>query len=111
MSPATYFRSASHGTIWIRAMFACTALFAVLAARNVPVHFPQASCAHSAVSADSHRDQRPRFNNSGLKWSPPAGSFRLAPPTAQSVHLTSPLRSLSTLQTEGFHFNRPPPIG
>jgi hypothetical protein len=110
MSLDRHFPSGSYRTIWIRAVLASIALLAVLAARNVPPHFPSASRVHSAASADSHHDQRPRFDNSGSKWSAPADSFRPVPPTPESAHLTPTPRLFSTLQTKGFHFNRPPPI-
>jgi hypothetical protein len=109
MSPERCFRS-SRGQIGVRALLASLALFSVLAARNVPPHFPRAPGAHSTVNADSHRDQRPRFDNSGLQRSAPAESFLSVPPAAESAHVT-PVPQLScTLQTKGFHFNRPPPI-
>jgi hypothetical protein len=102
--------SGSYGTIWIRAVLASIALFAVLAARNVPPHLPSASRVHSAANVDSHHDQRPRFDSSGSKWSAPVDSFRPVAPTPEPAHLTPTPRLFSTLQAKGFHFNRPPPI-
>jgi len=110
MSLERHFRSGNHGTMWIRAVLACAALFALLAARNVPPDFPRAPCVHSTVGTASHHDQRPRFDNSGLKWSAPAASFLPTPPVAESAHLAPTPQPFSTLQTKGFHFNRPPPI-
>ncbi len=110
MSLDRHFPSGSFRTICIRAALASIALLAVLAARNVPPHFPSVSCAHSAARADSHHDQRPRFENSGSKWRAPVDSFRPAPPATESAHLTPAPQLFSTLQTKGFHFNRPPPI-
>ena len=105
-----HFRSGSHGTIWMRAVVASAMLFAVLAARNVPPHFPKAPGVRSAVSDNSHHDQRPRFDNSGSKWSAPADSFLPDPPAAESAHLAPTPQLFSTLQTKGFHYNRPPPV-
>ena len=110
MSLDWHFPSGSYRTVWIRAALASVALFAVLAARNVPPHFPSASRVHSAANVDSHHDQRPRFDNSGSKWSAPVDSFQPVPPTPESARLTPAPRLFSTLQTKGFHFNRPPPI-
>lgn len=110
MSLDRYCPSGSYRSIWIRGVLASIALLAVLGARNVPPHFPSVSHVHSAASADSHHDQRPRFDNGASKWSAPVDSFRPVPPTAQSAHVTPTPRLFSTLQTKGFHFNRPPPI-
>ena len=110
MSREPHFRGSSHGTIRIRALLASAALFAILAARDVPPHFPQAQGVHSTISTNSPHDQRPRFDNGGLDWSAPADSFLPVPPTAESSRVTPTPPLLSTLQTKGFHFNRPPPI-
>jgi hypothetical protein len=110
MSLDRHFPGGSCRTVWIRAAVVSIALLAVLAARNVPPHFPGASRLHSAASADSHHDQRPRFDNYGSNWSAPVDSFRPVPPTPESAHLVPTPRLFSTLQTKGFHFNRPPPI-
>jgi hypothetical protein len=96
--------------MWMRAVLASMALLAVLAARNVPPEFPKAPSLQSAVGANLHHDQRPRFDNSGLKWSAPVASFLQAPPAIESAHLASTPLPCSRLQTKGFHFNRPPPI-
>lgn len=106
MSLGQYFR---RETVWMRALFACTALIGVLAARNVLPQFPHPLNTHS-VSSDSHLDQRPRFDNSGSKWSAPTDCFLPTPPVAESHHLAPAPQLFSTLQTKGFHFNRPPPI-
>lgn len=110
MSLGPYFGNGRQGTICSRALFACVALIGVLAARNVLPHFPQATSSHSAVSVDSHHDQRPRFDNSGPRWSAPAESFLPTPPAAESAHLAPVSPLSSSLQSRGFHFNRPPPI-
>ena len=73
MSLQRHSRSGSHRGIWIRAVLASVALFALLATRNVAPDFTKASCADSSISADSHHDQRPRFDDSGSKWNAPAG--------------------------------------
>lgn len=99
------------GTLMIRAVLVSVALFAIFAAREVPPDFPHAIHRASTISADTHHDQRPRFDNSGTQWSAPAAVFVPYPPSAESAHLTSGLQLSSPLQTKGFHFNRPPPIG
>jgi len=103
-----HFRSDRHGAIWAAVAFA--ALLSVLAARNVLPDFPETPGAHSTISADSHHDQRPRFDHTGSQWSAPADWFLPTPPVAESTHLTPAPQLFSALQTKGFHYNRPPPI-
>ena len=110
MSLGRHIWSGSHGTTWLRTVLASLALFTVLAARNVAPDFSKAPSVHSAVSDDSHHDQRPRFDDSGSKWNAPAGTFQLVPPTDKSAHLAPTSQLFSALQTKGFHYNRPPPI-
>jgi hypothetical protein len=100
----------NRGTVMIRAVLASVALLAIFAAREVPTDFPHATDLASTSSADTHHDQRPRFDNSGSQWSAPAAIFVPFPPSAESAHLTFAPKFPSTLQTKGFHFNRPPPI-
>ena len=105
-----YFRRDSRRTLWIRAVLASAALFALLAARNVPPDFPSALSVDSTVTAASHHDHRPRFENSALRWSAPVATFLPVPPAAESAHSILTAQLSSTVQTKGFHFNRPPPI-
>src|SRR5579863_1040269 len=107
MSPERHFRSGRNGQLWIRALLACAALLAVLAARNVPPDFPTAPCIRSSVGAALHHDQRPRFDNSGLKWTLPAAKFLLALVIAESTQVALAPPLCSPLQTKGFHFSRP----
>jgi hypothetical protein len=101
-------RSSGRTSIWARAVLASVALLAVLAARSVPPNFPEGSSFQSKVSATSHHDQRPRFDHSGSKWSAPADSFLLVPPATESPRLAPTPRLSFTLQSRGFHYNRPP---
>ncbi len=110
MSLARHFRGSNQGVVLIRAVLASVALFAIFAARDVPQDFPQAPDLQSRINADSHHDQIPRFDNTGSQWNAPGATFILFPPSAESAHLTRVPQLPSTLQTKGFHFNRPPPI-
>lgn len=107
MSFDRHFRSRDRA-VWIRTILASVALVAIFAARGAPPQFVGGASDHS-ISADSHHDQRPRFDFSNIAWSPPVPTFVLFPPSSRSTNLNSPLRLFSTLQSTGFHFNRPPP--
>ena len=110
MSLERHIRSGSHGRIWIQAGLACVALFAVLAARNVPPDFFKSPCIHSSISAASHHDQRPRFVHSSSEWGVPDNNSLRVPPADKSAHLTPAPQPFFTPQTKGLHYNRPPPI-
>ena len=104
-----HFRSGTRRTTWMRVVLASVALFAIFAARSTPSQFPDATATHS-IGADSHHEQRPRFDHGTLSWSAPAAAFVLFPPSAEPLHLTPASQVTSRLQTKGFHFNRPPPL-
>jgi hypothetical protein len=110
MSTQPNFRRSGIGSTWIRVVFACAALVALLAARSISPRFPTALDGHSSISIDSHHDQRPRFDDSGSKWIAPAEIASLFPASAESTHLTPASRRFSTLYTIGSHYNRPPPV-
>jgi hypothetical protein len=110
MSLLQYFRHGSRGSIWTRATLASIALLGILAARSVPTQFPRALGGHSTISADSHHDQRPRFDHADSQWSAPANGFLPTPPAAKSTQLAPVPQLFSSLQTKGFRYNRPPPI-
>jgi hypothetical protein len=102
-------RSARLSIRCAHAWLAIAALFAVLVARNLPFHFPTGDDPHSGVHALSSHDQRPRFSCDGLKCSIPAARFAPLPPSSEAAHVAPTPELLSTLQTKGFHYNRPPP--
>ena len=100
-------RSRSRDT---RAILACAALLSLLAIRTAPPDFPKpSSVQHSSIKTVSSQDQRPHFDSEGLQWSAPVGDFLPFPPAAESAHLIPTSQLWSSLQTKGFHYNRPPP--
>jgi hypothetical protein len=99
-------------SFWARAVLVCLALSAILVARSIPPNIPTKSSVHCAVRSSSHHDQRPRFAK-GLQWicAVAVDVFRLPPPVTESAGFTLFPQHYSTLQTKGFHYNRPPPLG
>jgi hypothetical protein len=93
-----------------RAVLAAVVLFAIFAARGVPPDFSQALNPHSTIAANSHHDQRPRFVDSAYQWGAPPATFQLTLPNAELAGLIVEPEVFSTIQTKGFHFNRPPPV-
>jgi len=102
-------RIRSRAASWMRAIPALTALLALVVARNVPPHFTRVASQHSAISAIAKHDQRPRFDTATSHWSAPVARFLPFAPTTESAHTAPAPQLSSTLQTKGFHYNRPPP--
>jgi|SRR5271156_2063118 len=109
MSPQRHFRS-SGNAIGIRGRIVFFVLIAIFAARSAPAAFLGAA-SQCSIAADSHHDQRPRFDSRVLGWIAPIAAFVLFPPNAETLSLAAAQQLFFTLQTEGFHFTRPPPIG
>lgn len=98
--------------IWIRGMVALAALFAFLTIRNAPPHFPQQpSIHHTSVKAVFNAGHRPHFDSDRLQWSAPAKALLPFSLAAESLRLSPASQGLSVLQTKGFRYNRPPPVG
>jgi hypothetical protein len=103
-------RSVTHRTISKEVFFGIVAIFALLAARNVPPDFPPVSSHDFSIRAVSSHDHRPHFDFNGLQWTAPVSVFLPLPPVAMSSRLAAVSQLVSTIQTKGFHYNRPPPI-
>jgi len=110
MSLERHSRSGNRGSVLIRALLVSVVLLGVLAARDVPPQFLDVIGTHATISADSHHDQRPRFDNNASRWSAPAADFALFLPTAKSAEIRTAPKLFRTLESKGFHFNRPPPV-
>jgi hypothetical protein len=86
MSLERHFRSDSYGTMWLLAVLAFIAFLGVIAAREVASRFLDHE-GHSSISADSHHDQRPRFDHGAADWNAPGASVLPVPPTGESPHI------------------------
>jgi len=110
MSLKRYSRIRNRAAGWMRVIPALAALLALVVARNVPPQFTRvASPQHSAISAIARHQQRPRFDSATSHWSGPVARFLPFAPTTESAHTAPAPQLSSTLQTKGFHYNRPPP--
>jgi hypothetical protein len=106
-------RESTHRAQWPlihRAALGALVLFAIFAARGVPPDFSRALNSHPTLEANSHHDQRPRFDDSAYQWSAPPASFQIRLPDAELAGLIVEPEVFSTIQTKGFRFNRPPPV-
>lgn len=109
MSPQRHFRHEFCETVFVRTILASFLLLGLVAARGIPAQFVAVAADHS-ISADSHHEQRPRFDGSTWQWTPPAARFVLLPPVAKPFTPATVNDISWTLPSKGFHFNRPPPI-
>jgi hypothetical protein len=93
-----------------RTLLVSVVLSTILIATNFPPQFPVRGPKQGTVSATSHPDQRPRFEDNGSQWSAPAETFLPAPQATKSGDLEVNSCRFSTLYDKGFHHNRPPPL-
>jgi|SRR5579872_981272 hypothetical protein len=85
------------------------AVLALLAARNVPPVFHHLNSHSCSIRAVSSHDQRPHFDFNGLQWSAPVRAFLPLPAVATASEVATSSQLFSSIQTKGFHYNRPPP--
>jgi hypothetical protein len=105
-------RNSKRKALWIEGMVALAALFALLVIRSVPPHFSQhLSIHHPSVKAVFSLSHKPHFDSDRWQWSAPVKTLLPFPPAAESSDLRPACQMLPALQTEGFHYNRPPPAG
>jgi hypothetical protein len=96
------------GAVWIATVPAVVMLSSLLVAQNVPLEFPSAAVGQCSISAGLTHAQTQRFDSDGSQWTAPVGAFVILQP-AGSVRWNFTQQLLRSVQTKGFHFNRPPP--
>jgi hypothetical protein len=109
MSLAQQFGSDKQLRVLRRLLIGSAALVAVLIARNILPEFPKSPSIQCVVSIIAHHDQRPRFDHHGPEWSAVSQISAIFPSVAEPVTAALHPQLLSTVQTKGFHYNRPPP--
>jgi len=109
MSLVRIFRKNNRGLISYRAAVMCVAALGVLLARSAPPRlahlFPD-----SAVTSLAEHDHRLCFDHEDFQWGT-FGSIALPiPPPVASPHLNLTAQHPFKVVTDGWHYNRPPPI-
>jgi hypothetical protein len=107
MSLVRLIRKSSRGFFSYRAAVMCVATFGIFWGRIAPPSFPQASV---NLSTHADHDRRPCFDHEDSQWAAIPSAARYAPPL---VVLSEPARASEfflELVTDGWHYNRPPPI-
>ncbi|MFZ0279775.1 MAG: hypothetical protein WAL60_22980 [Candidatus Sulfotelmatobacter sp.] len=107
MSLVRLFRKGSRGLITYRAAVMCVATLGIFCGRVTPPSFVPASV---SVSTHTDHDRRHYFDHEDSQWAAaPSAALNAPPPVASS----EPVRAsefLLELVTDGWHYNRPPPI-
>jgi hypothetical protein len=70
-------------------------------------HSPATLAFHSTA----HHDQRRCFDNEDAQWDAALGSPIIATPPVASFEVSYKVDPLVEFVTDGWHYNRPPPIG
>ena len=91
-----------------RAAVMCLVAISVLATRNVPATFPHGSRSASFHSLADH-DHRSCFDHENSEWATAPENPLTTPPVVSSP-LMQPADALAEFVTDGWHYNRPPPL-
>jgi hypothetical protein len=98
------------GKLSHRAVIVCTALLGFLLVRAAPLSLQRLT--HGSVSHSlSTHDHKQFFDHDDFQWlSPPRGTLT-APTQVASSHLPVAAPPHVDIVTDGWHYNRPPPLG
>ncbi|MGA9157073.1 MAG: hypothetical protein WB249_09800 [Candidatus Sulfotelmatobacter sp.] len=107
MSLVRLIRKSSRGFFSYRAAIMCVAALGIFWGRIAPPSFSHASV--TATTRADH-DHRHCFDHEDSQWAATPGAALHAPPPVVSPQPIHASESLVELVTDGWHFNRPPPI-
>jgi hypothetical protein len=108
MSFVRVMRKSSSGFLSYRAAIICVAALGIFWGRVAPPAFSQASV---NVSTHADHDRQHCFSHEDSQWVVTPSATPNARPPFVSSRLVRPSQSLVELVTDGWHYNRPPPIG
>ena len=109
MSLVRPIRKSSSSLVSYRAAIMCVATLTILLARSAPPSFPNISLS-LAVTSHADHDHRQCFDHEDPQWVVSPSSSLITPPHVASAHLTPTDKPLVEVVTDGWHYNRPPPI-
>jgi hypothetical protein len=98
------------GLISRRAAIVCLAALSILWTRSTPPSLPH-SFLRPAFHSLAHHDHRQCFDHEDSQWATAPGTPLGSPPLVTSSHTLCAADTLFEFVTEGWHYNRPPPIG
>jgi hypothetical protein len=109
MSLVRIFRNSNRGLVLYRAAIICAIALSILSARNAPTRLPHLF-PDSAVTPLAEHDHRLCFDQEDFQWGT-FGSMALPiPPPVASPRLNLIAERSFKVVTDGWHYNRPPPI-
>jgi len=92
-----------------RGAIMCAAGLSILLARSAPPSFPHISL-RLAVNSHADHDHRQCFDHEDSQWGTSPSATLTIPPTVVSPHPTRTFEPFVEIVTDGWHYNRPPPI-
>ena len=109
MSLVRPIRKSSRGLVSFRVLM-CVAALSLLLVRIVPPSLPNISTG-LAVNSQADHGHRPCFDHEDSQWATTATFALNTPPPVVSLHPIPSDEPSVAIVTDGWHYNRPPPIG
>jgi hypothetical protein len=100
----------SRGLVSYHVLIMCIAALSLLSVRIAPPSLPSISTG-LAVNSQADHGHRPCFDHEDSQWATCPSTLPITPPPVFSPH-PAPSRERSfEIVKDGWHYNRPPPIG
>jgi hypothetical protein len=109
MSLVRLIRKSSRGLVPFRVLIMCVAALSLLLVRIAPPGLPHISTGLTVNSPAGH-DHRLCFDHEDSQWATTPSFALNSPPPAASPHPTASVEPSVAIVTDGWHYNRPPPI-
>ena len=109
MSLVRPIRKSICGFVSYRAAIMCVAALSLLWARSAPPSLPHSSVSLAFQSIADH-DHRQCFDHEGSQFATPPSTPLATPPPVVSSPPTHTAETVVEFVTDGWHYNRPPPI-
>jgi hypothetical protein len=109
MSLVRPIRKSSRGLVSYRVLIMCVAALSLLLARSAPPSLPHISLS-LAVNSQADHDHRQCFDHEDSQWATSPRTSLTTPPPVVSPHPTASVEPSVAIVTDGWHYNRPPPI-
>jgi hypothetical protein len=109
MSLVRPIRKSSRGLVSYRVLIMCIAALSLLSVRIAPPSIPHISTGLAVNSAGDH-DHRLCFDHEDSQGATTPSIALNTPPPVVSPHSTASVEPSVAIATDGWHYNRPPPI-
>ena len=109
MSLGRPIRKSSGGLVSYRVLIMCVTALSLLLARSAPPSLPHISTG-LAVNSQADHNHRLSFDHEDSQWATRPSTAVNTPPPVVSPHPTPSVEPSVAIVTDGWHYNRPPPI-